>query len=415
MKNVLVAPRSTWLIRLIIGIAVIILITLAYFYFWMHPPVNDLGLMALFLTTTAGISTIAGYIAYRTGWMHQAPAVIWSLLGGYILSSALIFFNVWVTANLMFASPHDLQLATVLLVFATGIAVVLGYFLSSALVERISQLRQTAAAIAGGDLNARTSVKGRDEIASLAKTLNDMAAQLQQAQDKQREVDNLRRDLIAWVSHDLQTPLTSMRALVEALVDGIIEDEPTRERYLKTIQREIQMLSVLIDDLFQMAQIDAAGLNLAKSSNSLSDLVSDTLESLSGLASQRGIHLHGMVAPEANLLDMDPQHIGRVLKNLISNSLRHTPSGGNVQVEAVRQGMSVVVTVKDDGEGIPAQDLPFIFDRFYRGEKSRSRKTGGAGLGLAIAKGIVEAHGGEITVTSKPDEGTKFTFILPFV
>jgi two-component system sensor histidine kinase BaeS len=112
---------------------------------------------------------------------------------------------------------------------------------------------------------------------------------------------------------------------------------------------------------------------------------------------------------------MDPQHIGRVLKNLISNSLRHTPSGGNVQVEAVRQGMSVVVTVKDDGEGIPAQDLPFIFDRFYRGEKSRSRKTGGAGLGLAIAKGIVEAHGGEITVTSKPDEGTKFTFILPFV
>jgi signal transduction histidine kinase len=313
----------------------------------------------------------------------------------------------------MFADEHDLQLAFVLLVFATGIAAVLGYFLSGALTDRIEQLRRAAQSIARGDLSARAPVHGSDELSTLALSFNEMAAQLQDAQQKQLELDGLRRDLIAWVSHDLQTPLTSMRAMIEALNDGVVEDEETVKRYLLTVQREIHDLSLLIDDLFQIAQIDAGGMVLELGEESLTDLISDTLESFSEIAARRGITIEGSVRPGLDPVWMDAQRISRVINNLVANAMRYTPHGGVVQVSAARNAGGVDVVVSDSGPGIASVDLPYVFDRFYRGEKSRSRLTGGAGLGLAIARGIVQAHGGEISVQSLPGEGTKFSFSLP--
>jgi signal transduction histidine kinase len=324
----------------------------------------------------------------------------------------LTFFNVWLTARLMFASQHDLLLATVLLVFAGGMAMALGYFLSSTLTDRIRLLDQAAKSIASGDLNVRIPVRGRDEMALLAGTFNQMAEQLQSAARKQRELETLRRDLIAWAGHDLQTPLASVRAVVEALADGVVEDGETTQRYLRTAQKELRALSALIDDLFQMAQFDAGGLPLDRAENSLSDLISDTLESFSELAARQGVELQGSVDPKVDPVNMDAQRIGRVLNNLVSNALRHTPAGGRVQVRASRQPRGVMVEVTDTGEGIRPEDLPFVFERFYRGEKSRSRSTGGAGLGLAIAKAIVEAHGGQIGVDSSA-QGARFYFTVP--
>jgi signal transduction histidine kinase len=185
------------------------------------------------------------------------------------------------------------------------------------------------------------------------------------------------------------------------------------QRYLRTANREINDLSVLIDDLFQVAQIDAGGLVLQRSNNSLADLISDTLESFSGLARQRGVGLSGSVEPGAEQVYMDGPRVGRVLNNLVSNALRHTPEGGRVELNASRQGEFARVEVIDTGTGIAAEDLPNIFDQFYRGEKSRSRLTGGAGLGLAIARGIVEAHDGRIGAESTPGEVTSFYFTLP--
>jgi signal transduction histidine kinase len=230
--------------------------------------------------------------------------------------------------------------------------------------------------------------------------------------EKQRELERLRTDLIAWVSHDLQTPLASMRAILEAISDGVVEDPETVKRYLNTAQRDVRSLSALIDDLFQMAQLDAGGIPLEKEDASLADLISDTLESFSALASQQVITLEGSAEVDVDPVLMDTQRIGRVLNNLIGNALRHTPTGGQVAVNARRAGSSVEVTIRDSGEGIRAEDLPNIFESFYRGEKSRSRATGGAGLGLAIARGIVRAHGGEIRVESQPGD-TRFIFTLP--
>jgi signal transduction histidine kinase len=400
-------------LRFLGGVALTLALALGIFFLLMQPPMDELGLMALFLAITAIISVAAGYGAYRLGWINHSPHISWVLLGGYALASVLTFLNVWVTARLMFASQHDLLLATVLLLFAAGIAMSVGYFLSAALTDRIVALNQAAQEIATGDLGVRVPVTGNDEMASLARAFNDMARQLQAADQKQREVEDLRRNLIAWAGHDLRTPMASIQAIVEALADGVVEEPETVDRYLHTAQREIRSLSHLIDDLFELAQLEAGGLPLETCENSLSDLISDTIESFSELAARQEVTLEGQADPTVDPVVMDAQQIGRVLSNLVGNALRHTPPQGTVRVQATAQPGGARVEIQDTGEGIPAQDLPHVFERFYRGEKSRSRATGGAGLGLAIAKEIVEAHGGTIDVESQPGEGTRFAFTLP--
>jgi signal transduction histidine kinase len=401
------------LIFYILGVIAILSISLGIFYLLMKPPMAELGLMSLFLLITAVVSSLAGYAAYRLGWIALAPSLHLTLMGIYFLSSLLTFFNVWFSARLMFASQHDLLLSVVLLVFAGGMAMALGYFLSSAITDRLHRLTKAAQNLADGDLETRVPVSGRDEIASLAIAFNQMATQLQTADQKQRELEQLRRDLLAWIGHDLQTPLASIRAILEALSDGVVEDPESIRRYLLTAQRDVRSLSSLIDDLFQMAQLDAGGLPLDREHGSLSDLLSDTLESFSELAVRQQVSLEGRAESDVDPVYLDTQRIGRVLNNLVANALRHTPSGGRVEVCAWRESNIVHVSVCDNGEGIPAEDLPHIFERFYRGEKSRSRATGGAGLGLAIARGIVQAHGGDIQVESQSGQGTTFTFTLP--
>jgi signal transduction histidine kinase len=376
-------------LRFVGGVALTLALALGVFFLLMKPPMAELGLMAVFLSITSALSVVAGYGAYRLGWLYHSPRISWVLLGGYALASILTFLNVWITARLMFASQHDLLLATVLLLFAGGIAMAVGHFLSAALTERIVSLNRAAQEIAQGKLD------------------------VQATEEKQRELEGLRRNLIAWAGHDLRTPMASIQAIVEALADGVVEEPGTVHRYLDTAQREIRSLSLLIDDLFELAQLEAGGLRPELGPNSVSDLISDTIESFSELASRQGVTLEGSAEAGIDPVAMDPQQIGRVLSNLVGNAIRHTPTGGTVRLRAKSGEGAVQVEIKDTGEGISAEDLPHIFERFYRGEKSRSRATGGAGLGLAIAKGIVEAHGGQIEVESSPGRGTRFCLTLP--
>jgi len=399
-------------LRFIVGVALTVIGVLALFWLSMHPPMGDLALMTVFLSVTAVASIIAGYAAYRFGWLQQAPGLRWAIFGTCVLSSGLTFFNVWLTARLMFANEHDLQLATVLLVFAGGIAIALGYFFAEAITARIAALSDAARSLAQGRLETRASAIGRDEVAALARAFNDMAARLEAADARQRELDRLRRDLIAWVSHDLQTPLASVRAIVEALADDMVDDPETTKRYLRTAQRDVESLSGLIDDLFQMAQLDAGGLALDLTPTDVCDLISDTLESFTPLARQSGIRLEGMCR-DAGVVALDTRRMGRVLANLLSNALTHTPAGGQVSLEARLSGPQLEIRVHDTGVGIATSDLPRIFERFYRAEPARTRASGGAGLGLAIARGLVEAHGGRILVTSTPGSGTTFTIEVP--
>lgn len=256
-------------------------------------------------------------------------------------------------------------------------------------------------------------VRGRDEIAGLSHAFNTMAVQLEDAARKKAEGEKMRRDLVAWVGHDLRTPLASVRAIVEALADDVVDDAETRQRYLSTAKYNLGELSSLIDDLFEMAQMDAGGLNLHLQSTSVSDLISDTVESLSANAAQKKIRITGNVAPSIDPIVCDAQQIGRVLTNIIGNAIRYSPENALIHVGASRTMHGLTVSVEDTGDGIRPEDLPHIFEQFYRGEKSRNRATGGTGLGLAISRSIVEAHGGTIAVESKVGTGSRFTFTIP--
>jgi signal transduction histidine kinase len=398
--------------RFIIALIVILTLAVIGFYLVFNPPMNEVGLMTGYLLVTTVISAVAGYAAYRLGWMNRSPNIRTALLGSYGLACLLTFLNVWLTAQLMFTDQHDLLLGTVLLIFAGAIAMALGYLLSSSLLDRIQSIDKAAKKIAAGNLSSRVPIEGRDELADLAQTFNHMASQLEEAAEQRKELEKLRKELIAWIGHDLQTPLTSISAIIETLADGMVQDEETRKRYYDTAKKNISALSHLIDDMFQLAQIDAGGLTLNYQSVSLADLISDCLESYTEIAKRKGIELQGSVSADIGEVEIDARRVNRVLNNLIDNALHHAQEDGCVRVLAKRSAHEITVMVEDNGTGISPEDMPFIFDQYYRGQQSHKNGSRRTGLGLAISRGIINAHGGEISVTSQPGK-TQFSFTIP--
>jgi signal transduction histidine kinase len=398
---------------LITGVVGATLLALAIAAFGLRAPTADILDLLRLLSISGALSLVVGLVSYRLGWWRYLHSLRWAVLLGQLLALLLIYLNVWLAAQRMFINEHDLSLAGLLLIFAGAVAVAFGYTLALGVTDSLRKVAQGADEIAQGHLTTRVPVEGNDEVAALAAEFNRMAAKLEETEQMRRQLDTARRDLIAWASHDLRTPLASIRAMVEALVDGLVTDPEMVQRYRSQILAEVRHLSRLIDDLFELAQIDVGRLELQYETSSLSDLISDTLESLRAWAERKGIHLSGEVQPEVDPIWMAPDKVQRVLSNLLSNAVQHTPSQGKVWIEARLANSQVQIEVCDTGEGISQLDLPYVFDRFYRGESSRSRSNGGAGLGLAIAKGLVEAHGGRIWVESQPSKGTRFFFTLP--
>lgn len=397
---------------LVAGIVVALVVAALLMVGLMAPPLDELATLVATLAVTSVLSVGLGYVLYRRGWARSSSLLI-TLIATYIWAAVLTLINVWVMQQRMFFSEHDLVLSGVLLLFAVIIATTYGLFVASSVTDGLRELADTADRVAAGDLAARVPVQGRDEIARVSHSFNAMAAQLQAAADQQQKLDTLRRNLLAWTSHDLRTPLTSIQVRIEALNDGLITDPDALQRYYRTIRADGLALNRLIDDLFEMAQLEAGGLRLDLASASLSDLVSDTLESFRPIAEQRGVSLTAEVAPDLDPVVMDAARVGRVLSNLCANAIRHTPDGGTVHVRAYRGDAGVTVTVEDSGPGFTPADLPNVFEQFYRGEPARSRATGGGGLGLAIARGIVEAHGGRIWAENRPAGGALVGFTLP--
>jgi signal transduction histidine kinase len=411
---------SRWVVYLLSILAALAL-TVALAFAFMHPPAEDMLSLALLFGLTGSASALIGFVSHRLGWWRRLRSLNQTLTLGYIVAAVLTLINVWITARLMFINQeHDLTLAGLLLLFAGGISVSFGYFLSASLTHALRDVVRAASRVSQGDFSTRVRVEGRDEVAQLAQAFNAMAARLETGDREARALDAARRDLVAWASHDLRTPLASLRAMLDALADGVVTDPETVARYVRQSQAEIVRMNALIDDLFELAQMDTGSLTLRCDAGSLSDLISDTLEGFTALAQARGITLRGSVASGVDPVWMASDKISRVLQNLIENALRHTPAGGQIQLRAeVLDGMALV-SLEDTGEGIAPDDLPRIFDRFYRGDAARSRSHaregfdgGGAGLGLAIAKGLIEAHGGRIWAESVPGHGTVMKFTLP--
>jgi signal transduction histidine kinase len=254
-----------------------------------------------------------------------------------------------------------------------------------------------------GDLSQRVEVHSQDEIGELARAFNAMA-------DGLARLEELRRNMVTDVAHELRTPLSNIRGYLEALQDGVVEPKP---EVIDSLHEEAMLLNRLVDDLRELTLAEAGQLKLERRPVAPADLVDRALEAARAQAEAKGIALQADLPEDLPLVDVDSQRIGQVLGNLLSNALTHTPPGGKVVVVARAKQLAVEVSVSDTGEGIPLERLPYIFERFYRADRSRSRATGGTGLGLSIAKQLVEAHGGRISVASQVGQGTTFTFTLP--
>ena len=295
---------------------------------------------------------------------------------------------------------------------ASAVAMVLTFFLSRRVVAPVESLAKVAQRVAQGDFSARANEGSRDEVGELSRRFNDMVGELARTEE-------VRRNMVADLAHELRTPLTNIRGYIEGIADGVIS--PSTEN-LESMQVEVVLLTRLIEDLQDLALAESGRLRLQIRDFDLSALVRTSVAAFQQQAQAKGISLV-VEAPEPVPVEGDQERISQVIRNLLGNAIAYTPESGRVTVSS-RTGGSIsgnsglggegaMILVQDDGPGIPAEDLPNVFERFYRVDKSRSRSTGGIGLGLTIARRLVEAHGGEITVESKEGQGSRFQVTLP--
>ncbi len=293
-----------------------------------------------------------------------------------------------------------------LLLIAAGaglVAVLLILGLSRRILAPVEALTAAVRRMEAGDLSQRVEIASRDEIGDLARSFNQMAGGL-------ARLEELRRQLVTDVAHELRTPLSNIRGYLEALQDGVVEPE---RRVIDSLHEETMLLNHLVDDLQDLSLAEAGQLRLERQPVALADVVDGAVEAARPRAMAQKVALQVDLPEDLPLVDVDSRRVGQVLRNLLDNGLTHTRAGGKITVTAQVEGQWVEVSVRDTGSGIAAESLPHVFERFYRADKSRARATGGTGLGLAIVKQLVEAHGGRIWVESIEGEGSVFNFTLP--
>ncbi len=324
---------------------------------------------------------------------------------------AAIALGVFAAARAMFIAQHDLAVIEVVLVAVATVGVTAAVVLGGRLAATSSALVEATRRIGSSDVGLATPVSGPSELARLADELDLMEQRLDDARRRERAVEESRRELVAWVSHDLRTPLAAIRAMVEALEDGVVADPVTVARYHALMRVETERLTALVDDLFELSRTQAGALRLQLERVSLGDLVSDAIAGVAPVADAKGVRLVGRMDGPAPEVYVSTPEVLRALRNVLENAIRHTPADGSVMVEAGAEDHDhVYVSVIDSGGGVPEADLDRIFDVAYQSDPART--SGGAGLGLAIARGFVEAHRGRITARNE-NGGARFTIRFP--
>ena len=286
---------------------------------------------------------------------------------------------------------------------AIGIALLLTFLLSRRILAPVKALTGAARQFGKGDFSHRVEYKGKGELSELASSFNSMAEDLERT-------ERLRRNMVADVAHELRTPLSNLKGYLEAISDGVVKPD---EATIKSLNEEASSLSRLVEDLQELSLSDAGKLRMIVQPDDISRLIKETITVFQTKAAAKSLTISADLPAALPLVNIDSHRIKQVLYNLLDNAVAHSSKEGRITVTVREQNDKVYVSVADTGEGIPAEDLPMIFERFYRVDKSRARATGGSGLGLTIAKRLVEAHDGTIEVKSKPGQGSTFTFSLP--
>lgn len=390
--------------KLIFTAVVLVVTGMALFEVAMQPDAGErMTALVIFGLMASGIAAIASVLPRLARRLPSLKITV-VLLG---VATVLILVLATVFAGRqMFISDHDLSLFLVFMAFGVVAALAFGLTVSGPLTEDLTKISDTSSAIASGDLGARTGVLRVDEAGQLARDVDVMARALQESEEARRREESSRRALFAAISHDLRTPLASMRAAVEALNDGMA-DEP--ERYQRSLEADVDALTRLVDDVYLLARLDSNDMDLQVEEVDLTEIADEAIEVFRPIASAQGVRLR-LEADSRVLTIGSTDALARVVRNLIDNAVRHSPADGDVVV-AVSNGDGAWCRVTDQGPGFSTDFVEHAFERFSRDDVSRARNRGGAGLGLAIARGYVIALDGDIW--AEPGPGGTVSFRLP--
>jgi len=325
-------------------------------------------------------------------------------------------FIVYIIDNKQTVQNLNAEIFTIILravLIGFAIAVIISLIISKTLISPIQGMTKAAEAMADGDFSKKIPVETADEVGILAKTFNDMAAQIETMLEELQRVETLRREFVANVSHELRTPLTNIRSYAETISDNQDIPPETEEEFLRIIINQSDRMTKIVQDLLELSRYDSGASVIAPEEFSIDQAVRDVYAAIALEARKRGHVLNLELEWKLPHIKGDRAKIEQVLMNIISNAIKYTPDGGTIAIYSGTSDGCVWVKIEDTGVGIPPEDLLHVFDRFYRVDKARSRESGGTGLGLSIAKEIVSRHGGDITIESKPGTGTSVTVKLP--
>jgi signal transduction histidine kinase len=376
-------------------------------------PPRDIAVLAATAAVASAVAGGIGGVALRR--LRNRPVRVQTM--AVALSSVLVAATGVVTAALaMFISLHDLIVLFVVLIVASGVAFGAAWQLGDDIGAGAQQVGAYARTMVGGDgsisAERAPAVTGPGELGALARELADVSRRLDESRRRERALESSRRELIAWVSHDLRAPLATIRAMAEALDDDIVGgDEVTVKRYHAQIRTDAERLTALVDDLFELSRIHSGALRLGDEKVDLSDALADALAGASAAADLKGVTVVERLAGLPPV-EVSARECCRALDNLFDNAIRHTQPGGTVRIEAAAAEGAAVLHVEDECGGIPEPDLPRVFDIAFRGDDARDRDERGGGLGLAISRGLIEAHAGSVTVANT-GTGCRFTVALP--
>lgn len=379
-----------------------VVIAMGLFEITMDPTPSDRTRLAVIFLVLMGVAAAAVLLLPR--WSQRARSIRFTIVAVGMTSFMIVAATAIAAAQEMFFSSHDLQLLLVVLGFGLVASFGFAYAVSRPITADLRRMATTAQRVAEGDFAATTEVARADEVGSLALAFDAMAADLQQAEQVRLDADVARREFLTAVGHDLRSPLGSLQAAVEALQDGVAPDP---ERYLQSMERDVAALHRLVDDVFLLARLEAGAVELKLQSVDVTEIADEAIEVLRPTAHRLGINVE-LQATGSITTDTAPDALGRVMRNLIDNAIRHSESNVVVSVDAADD---LKVRVTDDGEGFPPDFVDRAFESFTRADAARTRDGSGTGLGLAIAHRFVTALGGSIQ--AEPGPGGVVEFNLP--
>jgi signal transduction histidine kinase len=360
-------------------------------------PARDL---AVIMAISGGTSLVVAVVGlWLLGVVRQRSLQVSAVLIA-LVPVAAVLAGALTSGAAMFFSGHDLRVLVVVAVTAGSVAVATALVLGRRVAAGSRSLSSATAGLSDGTYQS-PRIPLPAELAALDRQLAELSTRLENSRQRERTLELSRRELVAWVSHDLRTPLAGIRAMAEALEDGIIDDAATIDRYHERIRQEADRLSAMVDDLFELSRINASALNLVLQEVLVADVLSDAVATAQPTAAAKGVTVIGELPRGTPRVAASVPELNRVMGNLVANAVRHTPTGGQVRVTCAAEEGEVIIGVEDTCGGIPPEDLPRLFDVAFRGSAARTPGGGGgAGLGLAIARGLVEAHGGTVEITN---------------